>query len=385
MDSLMTKRNWRSLNETIDTLPEKLHDAFTEIIERIKAHDCDDFAWRILFWINYAPRQLTVDEIQNALAVRLGDRRLDPDGFLDEDTLIARCCGLVTIQKEARIITLRHDSVREHLQRHGAQYFPNAQTDIAQTLLTYMSFDVFAQGPCECNEDIDQRIKDYPLLGYICAYLRNGSDEDLAGEARKIASDLLEDHAKVSSFIQIIHHTIVRPSGDQNERHQRFIESQDDRRAVHKLWLASCLGLTEDIRPMLERTDILEKTGYGETALHSAARFGRSDVTEILIEAGADIHALNQSDNSAITIASYGVRDGHNQSLRILLEKGANIDAIANDGYTVLHDATSSGNEGALRFLLRNGANIEAIENNGYTALHIAANSGHEGGFRATA
>ncbi|KAF4626169.1 hypothetical protein G7Y89_g11992 [Cudoniella acicularis] len=156
MDSLMSKKDLRKLKEAINTLPEKLHDAFIGIMERIKAQWSDgaEIALKILYWINYAPRPLTVDEIQHALAVRHGDRNLDPDGFLDEDMLVAVCCGLVTIRKESRTITLRHDSVREHFERHGVEYFPHPQADIQAAMLTYASFDVFAQGPCESEEEV---------------------------------------------------------------------------------------------------------------------------------------------------------------------------------------------------------------------------------------
>jgi ankyrin repeat protein len=47
---------------------------------------------------------------------------------------------------------------------------------------------------------------------------------------------------------------------------------------------------------MLEKgVDVLTMTGYGETALHPAARSGNGDMIQLLLGAGADINAINES------------------------------------------------------------------------------------------
>ena len=106
----------------------------------------------------------------------------------------------------------------------------------------------------------------------------------------------LENSSKVSSSIQIIHESIRQPPGERNQRHKWFKDSQHLLHAIHKLWLAAYFGLPDIITVMLEKgVDILTKTGYGETALHPAARCGNETAIELLLRAGADINALTLS------------------------------------------------------------------------------------------
>lgn len=60
-----------------------------------------------------------------------------------------------------------------------------------------------------------------------------------------------------------------------------------------------------------------------------------------------------------------------------LLEKGANIEAIYNDGWTYLHLASRKGHIEMVIFLLEKGANLESTDNLGRTPLHWASVKGH--------
>jgi len=55
--------------------------------------------------------------------------------------------------------------------------------------------------------------------------------------------------------------------------------------------------------------------------------------------------------------------------VKLLLEKGANIEAKDNDGDTALINAAIKGETEMVKLLLEKGANIEAKDNKGETAL----------------
>lgn len=57
---------------------------------------------------------------------------------------------------------------------------------------------------------------------------------------------------------------------------------------------------------------------------------------------------------------------------KLLLEKGANIDAVDDCGNTSLHWAAKSSDSGVTEFLLDNGANVNARNDFGETPLHDA-------------
>jgi hypothetical protein len=54
-------------------------------------------ARRAIFWIVYAQRPLTTNELCNALPIELGDKALDSDDIYDVEGVISVCAGLVTV------------------------------------------------------------------------------------------------------------------------------------------------------------------------------------------------------------------------------------------------------------------------------------------------
>ena len=68
---------------------------------------------------------------------------------------------------------------------------------------------------------------------------------------------------------------------------------------------------------------------------------------------------------------------GHNEVLRLLIRRGANIDfSRAGDGATPLHLATKAGHIDVTETLLSKGAYVNAADRNGNTPLHLAAVGG---------
>ncbi|KAM3510890.1 hypothetical protein MY11210_005493 [Beauveria gryllotalpidicola] len=98
-------------------------------------------------------------------------------------------------------------------------------------------------------------------------------------------------------------------------------------------------------------------------------------IVKMLLEKGANIDA---KDNDGRTALSYVAEKGHEAIVKLLLEKGANIDAKDNDGRTALSYVAEKGHEAIVKLLLEKGANIDVKDNDSRTPLSYVAEKGHE-------
>jgi len=101
----------------------------------------------------------------------------------------------------------------------------------------------------------------------------------------------------------------------------------------------------------------------GETPLMYAAAAGRTKMVLFLLESGADIDAISDNGETALVRAG-----GYTETVRALLEKGANVELGA-----PLISASYSGQLDTLKVLLEKGANPNAELLYGDTALTAVA------------
>ncbi|KDR19828.1 transient receptor potential cation channel subfamily A member 1-like isoform X1 [Zootermopsis nevadensis] len=88
-------------------------------------------------------------------------------------------------------------------------------------------------------------------------------------------------------------------------------------------------GLQQTLMLMLEgdfstcrMIDLDAMDEWGNTALHVAARYGSSDVVDILLRNGADINVMDGSGETALHIAA---RDGNQDTVVVLMKHGADL------------------------------------------------------------
>ncbi|PKK46687.1 hypothetical protein CI102_10605, partial [Trichoderma harzianum] len=112
------------------------------------------------------------------------------------------------------------------------------------------------------------------------------------------------------------------------------------------------------------------------TDLIIASHYGHSAVIKLLVEKGADIEA--KDDKYGWTPLLWAAEHGDEASIKLLIGKGANIEAKDNRyGRTPLSWAVGSGNEAIVKLLVEQGADIEAMDNEyGQTPLSLAAKYG---------
>jgi ankyrin repeat protein len=70
-----------------------------------------------------------------------------------------------------------------------------------------------------------------------------------------------------------------------------------------------------------------------------------------------------------LDVTVVGAENGHEAVIRLLLEKGAEINAKGKFGWTPLSLAAGSGHEAVVRLLLEKGADINAEDEKGHEAV----------------
>lgn len=111
----------------------------------------------------------------------------------------------------------------------------------------------------------------------------------------------------------------------------------------------------------------------GSSALHHAAGFGSIPMMQLLLDKGAAIEATNRRKSTPLF---WGIHD--EAKVRLLVTRGANVNAKQADGRTPLYQAASLGNgTSTVRFLLDKGADPNVANAGGQTPLMAAASRGN--------
>ncbi|BFZ09897.1 hypothetical protein BsWGS_12936 [Bradybaena similaris] len=132
-------------------------------------------------------------------------------------------------------------------------------------------------------------------------------------------------------------------------------------------------GLADCVRLLLQQgaADPNARNASGNTPLYVAVKEGHTDVVAALCEAGAKLDTAVGS-NTALLVAA---KLGKDECMEILLERGCSINAVDSSANTALILAVKNKNYVAIGNLIRGGCNLDSRDNQGRTALHYACHT----------
>lgn len=149
------------------------------------------------------------------------------------------------------------------------------------------------------------------------------------------------------------------------------------------LFRAAWNGDSEQVLKLVsEGVDVnAREAGSYDTPLHYAAQQGQTSVAGLLIDKGADVHAVNSNGNSPLSLAA---RMGHTDTARLLIDRGASVNedeawwekAPLHDAGSPLYEAAGSGHTDTILLLIDRGASVNTADRSGCTPLHAAAGRG---------
>jgi len=286
-------------------------------MQRIEEQSPDraELGKEVLAWITCLRQPFKASELRKALGIRVGQSAFDEDDCPDIIDMVSACAGLVTIDEESDIIRLVHYTTQEYLNRTQYQWFPEAERMITEGCIAYLSMDEFGSAD-----------------RYSGMIRISGKHEQLKGFPGY--SDKLYDYAACNWG----HHACKAPRA---------------RQAVIDFctlsWNLKCSALMLVVRlsgPRVtyvflrcnERTKPDEDTTSG---FHLSAQFGLRDILVVLLQQGYDINAPDRFGNTALMLAA---RNGHLETVKLLLSHGARTDLKNLSGYSLLHCAVHSRN-----------------------------------------
>jgi len=344
-------RNLAMLRKSLATLPQTLDQTYDRILTAISEDD-RVYAMRILQWLTFSARPLSVGEIAEVVAL---DIRREPifdrdEVLVDPLEVLNICASLVTITNDegkegsgcgSRIITLAHYSVQEYLVSDRIQKGPakeysmqklECHKTIAKGCLGYLN---------QFQEPISTRLLGLSTLAQYSARFWSdhleeaGEDEE---ELSQLAMRLLStENPAYANWIRI-----YGPDNTCIDTHIRTADRGSDSYGISMpLYYVAMLGLSKIAKLLIDQgAQVNAQNGRSGSALHAASFWGHKPVVELLITAGADINAICGSIGSALQGASVC---GHDAIVQLLLDAGADANAIDGSAGSALQIASARG------------------------------------------
>ena len=151
-----------------------------------------------------------------------------------------------------------------------------------------------------------------------------------------------------------------------------------DTAAALTIWEAAALGRDAEIEQLLGSDPALVNApaADGHAPLGLAAFFGHASSVRLLLERGADVHAAARNDMKVQPLHA-AVAGRNLEAVAAILDRGADPNARQQAGYTPLMGAAANDREDIVDLLLARGADPSLASDDGKTAALVAREHGH--------
>lgn len=370
IDSLCKQTSPKQIKTLLSTLPADVFATYDNAFHRIQDQPREDadLGMKVLSLMFGATRPLGVEELRHALAVEPAATGLDTEALTDLEIILGVTAGLITTFKlkigrsrECLFVRFVHNTLQEYLEINQAQIFPNVQRLIAETCLTYLSYDKIGSDEPSPSDVPNSRAEFLPFAEYAVrnwgVHLRR-----VQQELMRQALAFIQDRKKILTWIEMYgaHFCLL-------------VDLSSDDHSSIGVHVAAFWGLTDLLTVLITPENIESRNIHGQTPLFHAANEGYDDVLKLLIGRKANVNARDA--RSGRTALCKAVERGHHTIIITLLEHGADINTQTSSGTTPLHRVAGKKLD-TVRLLLERGARVDIVSGKHGTALHEAARIG---------
>jgi uncharacterized protein len=142
---------------------------------------------------------------------------------------------------------------------------------------------------------------------------------------------------------------------------------------------AAAVGDLETLEVLLQEDalQVYQTSADGWGPLHLAAAFGGPKAAALLLEHGAHLHQVSHNPMRNQPLHACIALSEDVETARILIDQGADLNAVQAGGYTPLHQAAAAGRREFVLLLLEAGADPDKLCDQGKTPADYARERGH--------
>lgn len=364
----------KDMEDSIDTVLKRVQSSISNIVENLSEDNIRAIIDDLLSIVNAAsPSDVEINQI-NSMAEQMGVKPLTKQkakGKSEQSstddapwTLLHDMCYLYYLvaslpllqgSKDVKNVKLRIDAAKEKMSEWPCD---DVDSDLLVQKVSNLVINDLKRWDLKVKDKLNElatKIKKYmPKENYPSVL------EDLAYIINTWSPNRSYDEQAVSYIAHVIGNddeSSKENNGETSSNKKSAYTSNDAKRKKEK---------------KEEEKDSKNQSADGN-ALIWAIMEGYTQSVRMLIDQGADINA---ADFQGMTALLWAASKGQTEIVELLISKGADIEAKSNKGNNALIGASVYGYIETVKLLLDKGADIEAVNNDGWTVLMNAASAG---------
>jgi hypothetical protein len=369
------------IKEALRSLPKTLDETYERILLQLSSEAEDNLILlkRILVFVTFAYRPMTVAELAQAVVIEIRGKKFDDDAaFHNPEDLVSLCNPLIAASPSTGLLGFVHYSIQEFLLserlsnakgmiRTFALDAKSCHTEIAQLCLSFVNFEDFSDGPCQTSKELQDRKEKYPFLKYAATFWSYHTQyEDVE---RKVSDYILrlfipQKNPRLASMLQACDNPFTYRSADGDDFLEFYHTASTPekpiswKRNMNSLAIATFLGFNSVLKEIVESGADIDAPGtrWGN-ALQNAVLNGHIEVIRNLLNLGADINFPDFGPYE--TPLMMAIRLGKQDIIDFLFELNADVTISGGNYHTALHMAASKDDVPTMKRLIQRGADID--------------------------